>query len=188
VTPEEDALVTVIDALDRLSIPYMLTGSVASSYHGRPRSTHDADIVIDPTPATLDALVSQLTDAGFYINSDGAREAIRRRRAFNAIDGTHGCKIDLIPRRDRAFSQEEFRRRIIVDLSVRPRTAVVTAEDAVLSKLEWARLSGDSERQLTDAASIVALNPEIDRGYVQRWASELGVLDLWERIAGPTKP
>ena len=107
-TPEEDALVTVIDVLDRLSIPYMLTGSVASSYHGRPRSTHDADIVIDPTPATLDALVSQLTGAGFYINPDGAREAVRRRRAFNAIDGTHGCKIDLIPRRERPFSEEEF--------------------------------------------------------------------------------
>jgi hypothetical protein len=27
----------------------MVTGSVASSYYGRPRSTHDADIVIDPT-------------------------------------------------------------------------------------------------------------------------------------------
>jgi hypothetical protein len=25
----------------------MLTGSVASSFHGRPRSTHDADIVLD---------------------------------------------------------------------------------------------------------------------------------------------
>jgi hypothetical protein len=188
VTPEEEALATVIDALDRLSIPYMLTGSVAASYHGRPRSTHDADIVIDPTSATLDALVSRLTDAGFYINPDGAREAMRRRRTFNAIDATHGCKIDLIPRRDRAFSQEEFRRRIIVDLPVRPRTAVITAEDAVVSKLEWARLGGDSERQLADVAGIIALNPALDRGYVERWAGELGVLDLWERLAGPAKP
>lgn len=183
-TPEEHALATVIDALDRLSIPYMLTGSVAASYHGRPRSTHDADIVIDATPEALDALISQLTAAGFYINPDGAREAMRRRRAFNAIDATNGCKVDLIPRRDRAFSEEEFRRRIIVDLPVRPRTAVVTPEDAVVSKLEWARRAGDSERQLADAAGIVALNPALDRGYVERWASELGVLDLWQRIAG----
>lgn len=184
-TPEEAALAAVLDALDRLSIPYMLTGSVAASYHGRPRSTHDADIVIDPTPAALDALVTHLIDAGFYINPDGAREALRRRRAFNAIEATHGCKIDLIPRRERPFSEEEFRRRIVVDLPVRPRTAVVTAEDAVLSKLEWARLAGDSERQLADAAGVVALSPALDRGYVERWASELGVLDLWQRIGGP---
>jgi hypothetical protein len=33
---------------------------------------------------------------------------MRRRRAFNAIEATHGCKIDLIPRRERPFSEEEF--------------------------------------------------------------------------------
>jgi hypothetical protein len=42
VSPEEQALATVVTMLGRLGIPYMVTGSVASSYHGRPRSTHDA--------------------------------------------------------------------------------------------------------------------------------------------------
>ena len=37
----------------------MVTGSVASSYHGRPRSTHDADIVIDPNREQLDAFLGQ---------------------------------------------------------------------------------------------------------------------------------
>ncbi len=183
-TPEEAALAEVIDALEYLSIPYMLTGSVAASYHGRPRSTHDADIVIDPTPAALEALVARLASAGFYLNPEAAREALRRQRAFNAIDSTHGWKVDLIPRRDRAFSREEFRRRITVDLPLRARTAVVTAEDAVLSKLEWSRLGGDSERQLADAAGVAAMNPSLDRDYIESWARELGVLDLWHRIVG----
>jgi hypothetical protein len=46
-SPEEDALATVVATLRRLSIPFMLTGSVASSDHGHPRATHDADLVID---------------------------------------------------------------------------------------------------------------------------------------------
>lgn len=53
----------------------MVTGSVASSYHGRPRSTHDADIVIDPSLDQLEALVRSLLDAGFYVDDERARDA-----------------------------------------------------------------------------------------------------------------
>jgi hypothetical protein len=183
VTPEEEALATVLNLLDALAIPYMLTGSVAASYHGRPRATHDTDIVIDPTPLQLDALVVQLAAAGFYVDAERARQALRERRQFNAIQTLHACKIDLIIRRDRPFSQEEFARRLSVDLFSGRRVSIVTPEDAVLSKLEWARRAGDSERQLADAAGVIAINPSIDRAYIEKWAHELGVLDLWSRLA-----
>ena len=39
-SPEETALTTVIDALVRLEIPYMLAGSIGASFHGRPRTAH----------------------------------------------------------------------------------------------------------------------------------------------------
>lgn len=64
--PEEEALRVTLDLLDRIGIPYMVTGSVAASYHGRPRTTHDADLVIDPSPDQLTAFVQALTSAGFY--------------------------------------------------------------------------------------------------------------------------
>ena len=54
----------------------------------------------------------------------------------------------------------------------------------MLSKLEWARRAGDSERQLADAAGVLAVNPSLDRAYIEHWARELGVCDLWHRIAG----
>lgn len=60
-SPEEEALGAVVRALDLLAIPYMVTGSVASSYHGRPRATHDADIVIDPSLLQIVPLVEALT-------------------------------------------------------------------------------------------------------------------------------
>ena len=82
----EETLRRVIEILEKHKIPYMLTGSVAASYHGRPRATHDADLVIDPTPQQLDQLVADLDAAAFYIDGAGARAALEQRRQFNAID------------------------------------------------------------------------------------------------------
>lgn len=183
-SPEEQALADVLALLHRLGIPFMLTGSVAASYHGRPRATHDVDVVIDPTPSQLAALVTELESAGFYVDSESATRALGARTKFNAIETRNACKIDLIVRRDRPFSEEEFRRRLIVDLDFAKSVPIVTPEDAILSKLEWARAAGDSDRQLTDAAGVLALNPQLDRLYVQRWARELGVDDLWTQISG----
>jgi hypothetical protein len=184
VSPEEEALRQVIELLDRTGVPYMLTGSVASSYHGRPRATHDADVVIDPLPHQLEGFVTDLETAGFYVDRTGARAALDERRQFNAIHSLHATKVDLIVRKDRAYSREEFARRRHVDLAYGRPVAIVTAEDAILSKLEWALRSGDSPRQLRDAAGILELNPALDRKYVERWATELGVGALWETIAG----
>jgi hypothetical protein len=169
--------------LERLSIPYMITGSLAASHHGRPRATHDADLVVDLDGDRLDALVRDLDAANFYVDPAGARDALAHRRQFNVIDTRYACKVDLIIRKDRAFSREEFDRRQYVDVGFGRPLAMVTPEDAILSKLEWAKRT-DSERQLRDAAAIVELNPAVDRRYVARWAEELGVSDLWRVVSG----
>jgi hypothetical protein len=185
VSPEEDALRRILQLLDRHGIPYMLTGSVAASYHGRPRATHDADVVIDPDAGRLDAFVDDLDAAGFYVDAAGARLAFERRRQFNAIDMQSASKIDLIVRKDRPFSVAEFARRQRVDLAFADGVAVVSPEDAILSKLEWAKSSGDSERQIRDAANVLEMNPRLDRRYVEQWAAALGVDDLWRRVSRP---
>ena len=117
------------------------------------------------------------------MDPDGAREALRRRGQFNAIETRYACKIDLIVRRDRPFSEAEFARRVVVDLSFGREISIVTPEDAILSKLEWARKAGDSEKQLADAAGVLQLNQSLDRAYIERWAQELGVTDLWLRLS-----
>ena len=160
----------------------MVVGSVASSHHGRPRATHDVDVVIDPTSESLDPLVERLTVAGFYVDRARVREAFAARRQFNVIDVESACKVDLILRKDRPFSVEEFRRRYTAELTEGHRFTLATAEDTVLSKLEWAKRSGQSERQLEDVAGIVDVRPDLDREYIARWAAALGVDDLWNRV------
>jgi len=184
VTPEELALAQVVRLLEDLSIPYMVTGSVASSHHGRPRMTHDIDIVIDPGPQALARLVEKLGSAGFCVDASVAQEALRQRRQFNVIEPHSGSKLDLIVRKDRPFSVEELSRRQTAELAGGTRAALATAEDTILSKLEWAKRGGGSERQIADVAGVLAVQGGyLDREYVERWARRLGVLDLWEMVA-----
>lgn len=53
---QEEFFATVIQILNHLKIPYMLTGSHASNFYGEPRSTHDIDFVVVITPADATAL------------------------------------------------------------------------------------------------------------------------------------
>jgi hypothetical protein len=174
-----ELLTDVIGRLDRAGVPYMVTGSLASSYHGEPRATRDADIVIDPTPESLARLVTSLVDGNYCVDAEVAHEALAKRAQFNAVAGD-ATKIDFIIRKDRAFSIEEFRRRQRVDL-LGTLGFITTAEDLVIAKLEWAAAS-DSDRQLRDAAAIVAVADGLDEPYIDRWAAALGVTDAWHEI------
>lgn len=185
-SPEEAALRRVIELLTRSGIPYMLTGSFAASYHGRPRATHDADLVIDPEGGHFDDFLRELEAAGFYVSQVGARAALRQRRQFNVIDIETAAKIGLIIRKDRPFSAEEFSRRQVVAWGTLDMT-IVSPEDAILSKLEWSQ-KGDSERQLRDAAGVLELNPTVDRAYIARWAAVLGVVREWRAISAASDP
>lgn len=184
-TVEQEVLARVIRLLTDLGIPYMVAGSLASSFHGRPRTTHDADIIIDPAPEPLDRLVAELSAAHLYVDLAVAREALRGRRQFNVIDATTAFELDLIIRKDRPFNREEFARRQPGEVAGLP-MALATAEDTILSKLEWAaKKGGGSERQLADVAGIIDVKgSELDREYIHRWALALGVFDLWRRASG----
>ena len=179
-TVEQEAIGRLVRRLEELAIPYMVTGSMASSHHGRPRATNDADIVVDPTPDALDALVTALLADGYYVDATTARRALQARRLFNVIDPESAFKIDLIIRKERPFSREEFARRVRHDLAGLS-VEFATAEDTILAKLEWARKAGGSERQLDDVAGILQVSgARLDRAYIDKWAAVLGVTDLWQ--------
>jgi hypothetical protein len=169
---------TVAAALTSAEVPFMLTGSVAAAYHGAPRATVDIDLVIAASPAQLGQVVAELLGAGLYASEAAALETHRTGGMFNVIDSTSGWKVDLIHRKDRPFSREEFARRIATVLDTVP-VAVATVEDVILSKLEWAHLGG-SRRQIEDVATLLRVrHDDIDSAYVARWVALLGVVAEW---------
>lgn len=174
----ESILALLASVLERAGVPYMLTGSLAGSYHGAPRATQDVDLVVQGSEEDLLSVASDLRDAGLYVSDDAVRDAVASRGMFNAIDPDSGWKADFILRKDRPFSLTEFERRRTIDFMGRP-LAVARAEDVIVSKLEWAKL-GDSERQLRDAAEILSVQGDrLDLDEIGRWADELGVRTQW---------
>jgi len=172
-TTQNEFLGRLAELLSQAGIPYMVAGSMASSFHGRPRSTHDTDVVIDPTEEQLEFFIT-LLERGYYVSRDAAMDALRRRTMFNIIQLDGGWKADLIIRRDRPFSRREFERRIQVD-ALGQALWVVSAEDAILSKLEWTK-GRESDVQYSDAVGVaVAQWGNLDIEYLHRWAGPLGV-------------
>jgi hypothetical protein len=174
----EDFLRRLVTVLDRIQIPYMVTGSFASSAHGRVRATEDIDVVIAPNPEQLRELIAEFPADRYYADKDAALEALRQQSQFNIIDVESAWKADLIIRKEREFSRTEFERRhayLINGLQV----YIATAEDVLIAKLEWAR-SGGSERQIEDAVGIIeGQGDALDIAYVERWVRELGLDDQW---------
>jgi hypothetical protein len=168
----------VTSALEHAGIAYMLTGSFASAYYGSPRSTQDIDLVIAATPEQLRTFIESLPSGQYYADMDSALAAHKHESMFNVIDMQSGWKIDLIIRKSRAFSQEEFGRRQQVTVQDVP-LFVASAEDVVIAKLEWAKRA-QSPRQIEDAAGILKLRWELlDLKYLEGWIGQLGLAAEW---------
>lgn len=136
-----DTLALVVASLGEASIPHMVAGSIASAHHGEARSTQDIDIVIDPDVDRMGMLLARLRSSGSYVG-DGIA-ALADRSQFNVIDTSSGWKVDMIIRKDRPFSREEFRRRQPTAIGAVV-VHMVSPEDSILSKLEWAQPQGPS--------------------------------------------
>ena len=105
--------------------------------------------------------------------------------SFNLIHFESSLKIDFFPLRKRRFSLQEFSRRqprLLLSGSGAP-AYVATAEDTILSKLEWFRGGGEvSENQWKDVVGILRVQADsLDLNYLKQWAGELRVEDLLER-------
>jgi hypothetical protein len=177
---QQDFLKRIIEKLETAGISYMITGSLGSSFHGRPRTTNDIDIVIEADDKKLLAFVHSLGD-GYYVSEDAARKALLTTATFNIVDYSSGYKADIIVKKKRAFSSEEFERRKPVEM-LDENFYIVSAEDSILSKLEWAQ-KGESERQFHDAVGIAEVQwGNLDIDYLKKWAKELDLVALFERL------
>ena len=74
----------------------MVTGSLASSFYGIPRSTNDLDVVIAPNRAQLFSLIQMFKRVGFHVRWEDAERALHCGGQFAVIDFANSWKADLI--------------------------------------------------------------------------------------------
>ena len=80
----------MIRHLDELGVPYAIGGSLASSFHGIPRTTQDADLVADLRPGNVQPFVAGVSEA-FYVPPERVAQAVSRRSSFNLIHNGTGA-------------------------------------------------------------------------------------------------
>jgi len=179
------ALSPVSAALDDLGIRHFVGGSVASSFHGASRSTMDVDIVAELTDSAVSGFLQHF-DKDFYISESALRDAIRRKSCFNLIHLPTSFKVDVFVSRQRPFDINAMERATFERLgdSQTLTIRIATAEDVIISKLEWYRKTNEtSERQWDDVKRLIRLlGDTADFGYLKTSAEIVGVSNLLERL------
>lgn len=185
---QQKLLSLVAGRLKALNIPCMLTGSLASSLQGEPRSTHDVDLLVEMNLSQVDSLASLFTGPDFYLSRSAMQDAVQHRRMFNLLDLTSGDKVDFWLVTNDPFDQSRFRRRRPASIAG-TEIDVSSPEDTILMKLKWANASGGSEKQFHDALRVYELQSALlDRVYMESWLEPLHVTELWLRLLAEAEP
>jgi len=185
---QSQLLIHVLDVLDAVGIPYMLTGSFVSSLQGEPRATHDIDLVIDLAAESVKRILEAFSSPGFYLDESAMYEAVVRKSTFNLIDYHEGDKVDFWLLTEEPFDRSRFARRRSVELLGRV-LFVSSPEDTILAKLRWAKLSGGSMKQFTDAVRVFEVQyGTLDIAYLADWVNALGIADFWRRLQEEAEP
>ena len=184
--PEPIAVtVKVTQTLEKLGVPYLISGSLASTLYGMVRTTQDSDIVADMRLEHIQPFVNALQNE-FFIDEEMIAEAIQRNSSFNIIHRETMFKVDVFIPSPRPFHQSQLARAQRQTFPADPEVSArfSSAEDTILSKLEWYRLGGEvSERQWRDVLGILKTRAgTLDLDYLREWAKELKVSDLLEQV------
>jgi hypothetical protein len=170
---ELDVVRDLAEKFSRAGIQYMLTGSVAMNYYASPRMTRDIDVVIAIEQKDADTIVS-VFENHYYVDRNAVLRAITNESLFNIIQNESIIKVDCIVRKNTEYRRLEFERREkakIQDVEL----WIVSKEDLIISKLDWARDS-HSEFQLRDVKNL--LRTGYDTSYLDEWTRRLDLHDL----------
>lgn len=174
----------VTDVLEKLGVPYLIGGSLASTLYGMVRTTQDSDIVAEMRLEHLRPFVAAL-QGEFYVDDEMIAGSIQRHSSFNIIHRETIFKVDVFIPRPRPFLQSQLARAQKQTFAFEHEVSAKFAspEDTILSKLEWYRMGGEvSERQWRDILGVLKTRAgELDLDYLHTWARELKVSDLLER-------
>lgn len=177
-------LAGIAKILNRLKIPYLVTGGMAVLMWGKPRFTADIDIVIQLKYENITELKNALLNfrKRGYIDDEAVKEAIRNKGEFNFIDIESGVKIDFwILKESDPVILEQLKRRVAKKI-FKERVYFISPEDLILSKLVWYEKSF-STRHLEDIELVFKISSKkLDKNYLKKQAEKLEVAGLLKKF------
>jgi hypothetical protein len=177
----------ILDALDAAGVEYLIGGAIAEWAWGEPRATQDIDIVINLPVKAVGRFSRELEKRNMLVSAEIILDAIREDRAdipINAIHMYSGLKADLYPvRSGDDLRLSAFQRRQNVDYGPPiGRVYVHSPEDLILYKLMYFGISQQPKHSRDIAAILRAKKDQIDFGYIEEWATRLGLNSLWKEL------
>ncbi len=179
---QSELLGYLVRCLEKINIPYFVTGAIACIAYGEPRLTNDIDIVADMNDKHIAQLKECFPEGEFYLDPEAIREAVRRRHQFNIIHPASGLKIDVMISKRDAFDKSRFSRikrmRPLEDTEAN----FASPEDVIIKKMEYYN-EGSSEKHIRDIMGMLKISGEmIDQEYISLWAKRLSLEDIWRAI------
>lgn len=170
---------------EKLKIPYYVVGSLASSLHGIPRATADVDLIANIKKQHVQSLFHSLQN-DFYVDEDRIRMAILDRSSFNVIHLSTMFKIDVFLSKNDDLSREEMSRREKYQVTEEKGQDLylASAEDIILSKLQWYKSGGCvSEKQWNDVKGVLRIvDKRLDFIYLKDRAKKKGLISLLDEV------
>jgi len=177
-----DLLNKIVKTFEKLKIPYLVTGSVASMAYGEPRLTNDIDIVAGIEDCHVASLIEEFPADEFYISESMIKGAIFHHGQFNIIHPSSGLKIDVIIKQNTPFDNSRFLRKKRLLPSELYEADFAAPEDVIIKKMEYYR-EGGSEKHLRDIAGILIISSDIvDLDYISEWAERLDLSEIWKAV------
>ena len=179
--PAPSLLAPFLEPLERLGLPYCVTGSVAASVYGEPRLTADIDIVLLLKAADIGALRGAFQESAYYLPPDEMlrlQAARCSRGTFNMIHHASQFKaVIYVASHDPLHLWAlEHRRRVTLEGGG---AWIAPPEYVVLRKLEYFR-EGGQDKHLRDIRYIVAATA-LDRAFLDSEIARLGLTEQWSR-------
>jgi hypothetical protein len=166
----------VIAQLNSLGIEYALTGALAVSYYGRPRTTVDVDVIIKAEPKDFEKLAEAFRKVGLSCTVERLNNAWESKYRIATLEGKKGLRLDAI------LTQETVPRRKVTILGLP--SYLQEPGPLVLQKLKLIKVTQDEERRFTDRMDVLSIlrNAEVDVGSLRDLAGEQATLDLLDEL------
>jgi hypothetical protein len=168
----EDAAVQIVAACQDLNIPVMVVGSLSCNFYGIPRSTNDADLVVQLEAGQLSELARRLTPT-FRLDPQPGFETITGTSKYQLEVADQTFFVELFALSEDEHDRERFSRRRQESMKGHP-IWLPTPEDVIVMKLRWYERGGRS-KDWEDTRSVMAVQiDKLDWPYIESWCDRHG--------------
>ncbi len=178
-----DLVANVIRVLNQLQIPHMMVGSLSSNLYGIPRSTKDADFVLELGNQPLSKIAREL-GPGFKTDPQVGFETITAATRYRIQHPETGFMIEMFELSDDPFDRGRFARRKATTFLNQP-TFAATAEDVIIMKIRWSGKGGKSRaKDILDIQDVISVQTakNLDLEYIRRWTDVHGTREVFEKL------